>query len=95
KNRLTCDQRLKSIILHKAALAYFCFVDRCDQDRNYRSYLRYLRLALNYENSSEYSWVFELTTIVERNLTASTHAYEYVINIIQNLNDYGKQRLHL
>ncbi|CAF4192122.1 unnamed protein product, partial [Rotaria sordida] len=47
KNRLTCDQRLKSIILHKAALAYFCFVDRCDQDRNYGSYLRYLRLALN------------------------------------------------
>ncbi|CAF4159464.1 unnamed protein product, partial [Rotaria sordida] len=47
KNRLTCDQRLKSIILHKAALAYFCFVDQCDQDRNYGSYLRYLRLALN------------------------------------------------
>ncbi|CAF1258714.1 unnamed protein product [Rotaria sordida] len=47
KNRLTCDQRLKSIILHKAALAYFCFVNRCDQDRNYGSYLRYLRLALN------------------------------------------------
>ncbi|CAF1258694.1 unnamed protein product [Rotaria sordida] len=43
------------------------------------------------ENSSEYSWVIELTLIVERNLTASTHAYEYVINIIQNLNDYDKQ----
>ncbi|CAF1273329.1 unnamed protein product [Rotaria sordida] len=43
------------------------------------------------ENSSEYSWVFELTTIVERNLTASTHAYEYVINIIQNLNDYDEE----
>ncbi|CAF4256162.1 unnamed protein product [Rotaria sordida] len=47
KNRLTCDQRLKSIILHTAALASFCFVDRCDQDRNNGSYLRYLRLALN------------------------------------------------
>ncbi|CAF1159902.1 unnamed protein product [Rotaria sordida] len=168
KNRLTCDQRLKSIILHKAALAYFCLVDRCEQDKNYGSCLRYLRLALNCysaefklqlmdqnnnnieckrllsyimsiagdcrlmishvtsteeiekfreqyqimnnidceiqnvidevgidENSSEFSWVFELTPIIERNLSASAHAYEYAINIIQNLNDNDKQRLHL
>ncbi|CAF2447435.1 unnamed protein product [Rotaria sp. Silwood2] len=168
KNRLTCDQRLKAIILHKAASAYFCLVDRCEQDKNYGSCLHYLRLALNCysaefklqsmhpnnnnseckrllsyimsiagdcrlmishvtstedfekfreqyqimndidcdiqnvidevgidENSSEFSWVYELTPIIERNLSASAHAYEYAINIVQNLGDHDKQRLHL
>ncbi|CAF3327196.1 unnamed protein product [Rotaria socialis] len=166
KNRLTGDQRLKSIILHKAASAYFCLVDRCEQDKNYGSCLRYLRLALNCysaefklqsrdqnntdckkllsyimsiagdcrlmighvtsteeidkfreqyqimsdidseiqsvinevgidENSSEFSWVYELTPIIERNLSASAHAYEYAINIVQSLGDHEKERLHL
>lgn len=47
KNHLTDDQRLKGIILHKAAAAYFCLVDRNEKEKNYGSCLRYLRLALN------------------------------------------------
>ncbi len=47
KNHLTGDRRLKAIILHKAALAYFCLVNQCEQEKNYGSCLRYLRLALN------------------------------------------------
>ncbi|CAF3917280.1 unnamed protein product, partial [Rotaria sp. Silwood1] len=47
------------------------------------------------EHSSEFSWVYELTPIIERNLSASAHAYEYAINIVQNLGDHDKQRLHL
>ena len=47
KNHLTTDARLKSIILHKAAAAYFCLVDRNEKEKNYGSCLRYLRLALN------------------------------------------------
>lgn len=47
KNHLTNDQRLKGIILHKAAAAYFCLVDRNEKEKNYGSCLRYLRLALN------------------------------------------------
>jgi hypothetical protein len=47
KNHLTNDRRLKGIILHKAATAYFCLVDRCEKEKNYGSCLRYLRLALN------------------------------------------------
>jgi hypothetical protein len=43
----------------------------------------------------EFSWVFELTPIIERNLFASVHAYEYAINIVRNLDDHEKQRLHL
>ncbi|CAF3836135.1 unnamed protein product, partial [Rotaria sp. Silwood1] len=62
KNRLTCDQRLKAIILHKAASAYFCLVDRCEQDRNYGSCLRYLRLALNC-----YSAEFKLQSMQSNN----------------------------
>ena len=47
KNHLTNDRRLKAIILHKAAAAYFCLVDRNEKEKNYGSCLRYLRLALN------------------------------------------------
>ena len=47
KNHLTGDRRLKAIILHKAALAYYCLVNRCEQERNYGLSLRYLRLALH------------------------------------------------
>ena len=47
KNHLTNDQRLKGIVLHKAAAAYFCLVDRNEKEKNYGSCLRYLRLALN------------------------------------------------
>lgn len=47
KNHLANDQRLKAIILHKAAAAYFCLVDRSEKEKNYGSCLRYLRLALN------------------------------------------------
>ncbi|CAF4880274.1 unnamed protein product [Rotaria sp. Silwood1] len=46
------------------------------------------------ENSFEYSWVIELTPIIERNLSASAHAYEYVLNIIQNLSDHDNKRPH-
>ncbi|CAF0938718.1 unnamed protein product [Adineta ricciae] len=168
KNHLTTDARLKSIILHKAAAAYFCLVDRNEKEKNYGSCLRYLRLALNcysaelkyqsmdhsnssaeskkllsyimsiagdcrlmiahvtsaeeiekyreqYQvmsdvdlevqkvideigidrNSSEFSWVSELTPIIDRNLFASVHAYEYAINIVRNLGDHEKKRLHL
>jgi len=49
---------------------------------------------LDPEKFSEYYWVFELTPIIERNLSASARAYEYAINIIQNLSDHDKQRLH-
>ncbi|CAF0946151.1 unnamed protein product [Rotaria sordida] len=167
KNHLTNDKRLKAIILHKAAAAYFCLVDRNEKEKNYGSCLRYLRLALNCysaelklqsmdhnssieckkllsyimsiagdcrlmiahitstdeeekyreqyhimnevdieiqkvidevgidENSSEFSWVSELTTNIDRNLFASVHAYEYAINIVRNLGDHEKKRLHL
>lgn len=47
KNHLTNDGRLKSIILHKAAAAYFCLVDRNEKEKNYGACLRYLRMALN------------------------------------------------
>jgi hypothetical protein len=47
QNHLTSDQRLKAIILHKAAYAYFCLVDRYEQEKSYGSCLRYLRLALD------------------------------------------------
>jgi hypothetical protein len=47
KNHLTNDRRLKAIILHKAAAAYFCLVDRNEKEKNYGNCLRYLRLALN------------------------------------------------
>ncbi len=47
QNHLTGDRRLKAMILHKASYAYFCLVDRCEQEKNYGSCLRYLRLALN------------------------------------------------
>ncbi len=43
----------------------------------------------------EFSWVFELTPIIERNLFASAHAYEYAINIVRHLGDNEKQRLYL
>ncbi|UJR21959.1 hypothetical protein I4U23_025027 [Adineta vaga] len=168
KNHLTTDGRLKSIILHKAAAAYFCLVDRNEKEKNYGSCLRYLRLALNcysaelkiqsmdhsnstteskkllsyimsiagdcrlmiahitsadeiekyreqYQmmsdvdleiqkvidevgidrNSSEFSWISELTPVIDRNLFASVHAYEYAINIVRNLGDHEKKRLHL
>ncbi|CAF5144650.1 unnamed protein product, partial [Rotaria sp. Silwood1] len=168
KNHLTNDKRLKSIILHKAAAAYFCLVDRNEKEKNYGSCLRYLRLALNCysaelklqsmdhnnssteckkllsyimsiagdcrlmiahvtsteeeekhreqyyimndvdleiqkvidevginANSSEFAWVSEFTTNIDRNLFASVHAYEYAINIVRNLGDHEKKRLHL
>jgi len=43
----------------------------------------------------EFSWVSELTPNIDRNLFASVHAYEYAINIVRNLGDYEKKRLHL
>ncbi len=43
----------------------------------------------------EFSWVSELTAIIDRNLFASVHAYEYAINIVRNLGDHEKKRLHL
>ena len=43
----------------------------------------------------EFAWVFELTPIMERNLLASAHAYEYAINIVRNLGDSEEQRLQL
>ena len=56
KNHLTNDRRLKGIILHKAAAAYFCLVDRNEKEKNYGSCLRYLRLALNcYSKSIQFN----------------------------------------
>ncbi|CAF1135868.1 unnamed protein product [Adineta steineri] len=171
QNHLTGDRRLKAIILHKAASAYFALVHRYEQERNYGSCLRYLRLALNChsaelklqsidqnnntntsieckkllsyimsaagdcrlmishvisteeiekfreqyhvmnetdyeiqnvidevgidENYSEFSWVFELTPVIERNLFASAHAYEYALNIIRNVDNQENQRWFL
>ena len=43
----------------------------------------------------EFSWVFELTPIIERNLFASAQAYEYAINIVRYLGDSEKSRLQL
>ncbi len=43
----------------------------------------------------EFSWVFELTPVIERNLFASAHAYEYAINIVRNLGENEKQRFYL
>ena len=37
----------------------------------------------------------ELTPIIDRNLFASVHAYDYAINIVRNLGDHEKKRLHL
>jgi hypothetical protein len=45
--------------------------------------------------SKDFSWVSELTSNIDRNLFASVHAYEYAINIVRNLGDYEKKRLHL
>jgi hypothetical protein len=39
--------------------------------------------------------VSEFTPVIERNLFASVHAYEYAINIIRNLSDHEKKRLNL
>jgi hypothetical protein len=47
QNHLTGDRRLKAIILHKAASAYFALVHRYENEKNYGSCLRYLRLALD------------------------------------------------
>lgn len=33
--------------------------------------------------------------MIERNLFASVHAYEYAINVVRNLGDHEKKRLHL
>lgn len=163
KNHLTGDQRLKAIILHKASLAYFCLMNQCEQEKNYGSCLRYLRLALNCynaqlklqstsneskkllshiiglagdirlmishvitnedqdkfreqyqsqlnidleienlvneigidEQTTDFSWIYELTTSIERNLQASVNAYEYAINLIRNLNENTDERLNL
>ena len=43
----------------------------------------------------EFSWVYELTPIIEQNLSASVHAYEYAINIVRNLGENEKERLYL
>lgn len=54
QNHLTSDRRLKTMILHKAATAYFYLMSRSRKEENYGSALRYLRLALNcYGSSSE------------------------------------------
>ncbi|CAF0756223.1 unnamed protein product [Adineta ricciae] len=168
QNHLTSDRRLKAIILHKAASAYFALVHRYEREKNYGSCLRYLRLSLNChsaelklqsvelnnshvecrkllsnimsvagdcrlmishvlsteeiekfreqyqvtneidieiqntideigidENSSEFSWVFELTPVVEHNLCASANAYEYAINVVRHLGEYEKERLRV
>lgn len=44
---------------------------------------------------TEFSWAFELTPIIERNLFASIRAYEYAINIVRNLAENEKERLYL
>jgi hypothetical protein len=68
KNHLTNDQRLKGIILHKAAAAYFCLVDRNEKEKNYGSCLRYLRLALNcYSEHAFLSFSFYLFLFKVRN----------------------------
>ena len=46
-------------------------------------------------DSLEFSWVSEFTSIIDRNLFASIHAYEYAVNIVSNLGDHEKKRLHL
>ncbi|CAF4481678.1 unnamed protein product, partial [Didymodactylos carnosus] len=46
KNHLTDDTRLKSLILHKAAAAYFCLADENEKLKHYGLCLRYLQLAL-------------------------------------------------
>ncbi|CAF4847044.1 unnamed protein product [Rotaria socialis] len=38
-------------------------------------------VGINAENS-EFSWVAELTPMIERNLFASVHAYEYAIKVV-------------
>lgn len=43
----------------------------------------------------EFAWISELIFNTDRNLFASVHAYEYAINIVRNLGDYEKKRLHL
>lgn len=44
---------------------------------------------------SEFSWVSEFTAIIDRNLFASVHAYEYAINLVKNFGEQEKKRLHL
>ncbi|CAF4137074.1 unnamed protein product [Rotaria magnacalcarata] len=51
-------------------------------------------VGINAENS-EFSWVSELTPMMERNLFASVHAYEYAINVVRNLGDHERKRLNL
>ena len=42
-----------------------------------------------------YSWLWELTSVTERNLFASVHAYEDAIDIVRSLGEQEKERLHL
>lgn len=43
----------------------------------------------------EHRWLWELTNVVELNLFASVHAYEDAIDLVRNLGDQEKARLHL
>jgi hypothetical protein len=43
----------------------------------------------------EFSWVFELTPLIERNLFASINPYEYAINIVRDLAEHDNERLYL
>ncbi|CAF0785040.1 unnamed protein product [Didymodactylos carnosus] len=161
KNRLTDDTRLKALILHKAAAAYFCLADGNEKLKHYGLCLRSLRLALkchsakiklqisdteakkllsyimsiagdcrrmiahttsseeidkyreqyNLDNEidkefekvtseitgeqTEFSWVSELTPMIDRNLFAAVHSYEYAINLVKNLGDNERKRLNL
>ena len=47
------------------------------------------------ENLSEFIWLWELTGSIERNLSASAHAYEYAINLVRTLNSEDSERLNM
>lgn len=47
------------------------------------------------ENSSEFPWVWELTGSIEKNLSASAHAYEYSINVLKTFEEQTTERFHL
>jgi hypothetical protein len=53
------------------------------------------RLFNEKRNRLEFSWVSELTPVIDRNFFASIHAYEYAVNLVRNLGDKEKKRLYL
>lgn len=73
-----------------------CVINEVGIDVNSSGKFRILfRILIKIILFLEFSWVFELTPIIERNLFASAHAYEYAINIVRHLGDNEKQRLYL